>query len=178
VLSHPAIPLAIFIASGRELVSRRLLVAAIAASVAPDLDAIGHQLGVPYPSLFGHRGFSHSVTFALLLGVLAFAASRVLRAPPARCFLLVFVSGLSHGLLDALTSGGLGAAFLSPFSNDRFFFPWRPIAVSPIGIHDFIGPWGVRVIWSELRWVWTPALLLGVAFRLAGRSLASSPRAV
>ncbi len=33
----------------------------------PDLDAIGFWLGVPYKSFFGHRGFTHSIAFAVLL---------------------------------------------------------------------------------------------------------------
>ena len=43
------------------------LVAAFSA-VVPDLDAIGHMLGVPYASFWGHRGFSHSIVFAVLWG--------------------------------------------------------------------------------------------------------------
>jgi inner membrane protein len=39
----------------------------------------------------------------------------------------------SHGLLDALTDGGLGAALLWPFSNARLFAPVRPLPVAPIG---------------------------------------------
>jgi inner membrane protein len=49
---------------------------------------------------------------------------------------MALVAGLvvaSHGLLDTLTDGGLGAALLWPFSNQRFFAPWRPIPVAPIG---------------------------------------------
>ena len=43
------------------------------------------------------------------------------------------VVALSHPLLDAMTDGGLGVALLWPFSNERFFAPWTPIPVSPIG---------------------------------------------
>lgn len=59
---------------------------------------------------------------------------------------------MSHGLLDAMTDGGRGIAFFSPFSNHRYFLPWRPIRVSPIGGIDF------GVLWSEVRWVWLPAM--------------------
>ena len=38
----------------------------------------------------------------------------------------------SHGVLDALTDGGPGVAFLAPFDDTRYFFPWRPIRVSPL----------------------------------------------
>ena len=43
-------------------------------------------------------------------------------------------------------------AFFSPFSNARYFLPWRPIRVSPIGDVD------AAVLLSELRWVWLPAI--------------------
>jgi hypothetical protein len=29
----------------------------------------------------------------------------------------------SHGMLDAMTDGGLGVAFFAPFDNARYFFP-------------------------------------------------------
>jgi inner membrane protein len=51
--------------------------------------------------------------------------------------LYFFLSAASHGLLDALTDGGLGVAFFSPFEQTRYFFPVRPVAVSPIGIREF-----------------------------------------
>jgi hypothetical protein len=45
-----------------------------------------------------------------------------------------FLATASHGLLDAMTDGGLGVAFFSPFDKHRYFFPWTPIRVSPIGL--------------------------------------------
>ena len=39
----------------------------------------------------------------------------------------------SHALLDTLTDGGLGVALLWPFTDARYFAPWRPIPVAPIG---------------------------------------------
>jgi inner membrane protein len=56
-----------------------------------------------------------------------------------------------------LTNGGLGVALFAPFSNERYFWPWRPIEVSPIGLEAFLSPWGVRVLVSEAKWVWLPA---------------------
>jgi inner membrane protein len=44
---------------------------------------------------------------------------------------------VSHGLLDAMTDGGLGVALLWPWTPQRIFFPWRPIPVAPIGLHLF-----------------------------------------
>lgn len=73
----------------------------------------------------------------------------------------------SHGVLDALTNGGPGIAFFAPFDNSRYFFPWRPFEVSPLGIEPFLGPRGWAVIVSELKWLWIPSAglaLLAVLF--------------
>ena len=59
-----------------------------------------------------------------------------------------------------MTNGGRGVAFLSPFSNHRYFLPWRPIRVSPIGALD------ASVLLSELRWVWLPAAGIAILQRL------------
>ena len=58
--------------------------------------------------------------------------------------------------MDTLTNGGLGVALFAPFSNERYFFPWTPIVVSPFGVGNFLSERGVRVILSELKWVWLP----------------------
>jgi inner membrane protein len=52
-------------------------------------------------------------------------------------FTYLFLATASHGVLDAMTDGGLGVAFFSPFDNRRYFLPWRPIVVSPISIARF-----------------------------------------
>ena len=74
---------------------------------------------------------------------------------------MVLISCASHGLLDALTNGGLGVAFLSPLSNQRYFLPWRPIAVSPLDVALFCSAWGLRALRSEALCVWLPCALLG-----------------
>ena len=53
-------------------------------------------------------------------------------------WLYLFASMASHGLIDALTNGGLGIAFFAPFSNERFFFSYRPIEVSTLNIRHFL----------------------------------------
>jgi inner membrane protein len=88
--------------------------------------------------------------------------------PPLFAFAFVFVSASSHGFLDAMTTGGLGVAFFSPFSNARYFLPWRVILVSPIGVESFFSMRGFRVLKSELLWVWSPSgavALVGLAVR-------------
>jgi inner membrane protein len=55
----------------------------------------------------------------------------------------------SHGLLDTLTDGGLGVALLWPFTTRRWFAPWRPLPVAPIGARLF-APVGLHVLLVEL----------------------------
>jgi len=173
ILSHPAVPLAIGIGAGPRAVPPALVAVGALASILPDADSVGFWLGVPYDAPLGHRGFTHSLCFAVLLALGCTLFAPRLGAPAATVFIFVLVSTASHGLLDALTTGGMGVAFLSPFSNARFFLPWRVIAVSPIGVAPFLSARGARVLRSELAWVWAPAAavaLAGLVLRRLGRA--------
>jgi len=125
----------------------------------PDLDVIAFALRVPYAAPFGHRGASHSLFAALLVGFAAALVARGLGARAKRVGLVTVLVVASHGLLDALTDGGLGTALLWPFSEERLFAPWRPLPVAPIGSR-FWSERGLRVAATELAWflpllVWT-----------------------
>ena len=127
----------------------------------PDADVIGFAFGVRYADLLGHRGLSHSFVFAAVVaGLVAttFEARRRQWLWLAAYFAAVTAS---HPLLDALTDGGLGVALFAPFSNERYFFPWRPIAVSPIGA-GFFSARGGRVLLSELQWILLPSAAVSV----------------
>lgn len=144
---------------------KSVLALGAACAVIPDLDVTGLLLGVGLDDPWGHRGFSHSMLFAVVLGyVCAWALWR--RAPATvemgRLWLYFFVCTLSHGLLDALTNGGRGVAFLAPFSEERYHFPVRPIEVSPLGVREFFTHRGVAILTNEIVWVWLPAALLAV----------------
>ena len=161
ILSHPAVPLGLAAAAGTRVIPPGLALAACAASVLPDADSLGFAMGIPYGSFFGHRGFTHSFFFATVVAAVATAFSSRFGASKAVVFAVVFVSAVSHGLLDAMTTGGMGVALLSPFSNRRYFLPWHVIRVSPIGIAPFFSRWGLRVLASEVVWVWIPAMAVG-----------------
>lgn len=143
-----------------------------AASILPDVDSLGFAAGVPYSHPLGHRGFTHSLFFAAFVAALMIPQARRMGVSPSLAFGFVLVSTASHGLLDAMTSGGLGVAFLSPFSGERYFLPWRVILVSPIGLGPFLSRWGLQVLKSEAVWIWAPFLLLatlGVVVRRIAR---------
>jgi inner membrane protein len=139
----------------------RFWVLLILSSILPDADVIGFRLGIAYEDFLGHRGFFHSPFFALLLS----AAVTLAFLRQKKFFLVLFLVTASHGVLDAFTNGGLGIALLSPFSNERFFFPWRPLEVAPIGIRSFFSAWGVKIMISEVLWVWLPLLAAWVIVR-------------
>lgn len=147
----------------------KFLLLGIFCSIIPDADVLAFKFGIPYDSFWGHRGFTHSVVFALLLGtfitMLFYKNSFKSRKGSHYIFFFTFCT-LSHGVLDAMTSGGLGVAFFSPFDNGRYFFPWRPIKVSPIGAGKFFSEWGLRVIKSEMIWIGIPCTLYIVVLKL------------
>jgi len=160
VFSHAAAPLALGLALGRDIVPRRLLVAGVVAAALPDLDVVAFQLGVPYGAGLGHRGFSHSLLVAALVGLAGALGHRTLGAGFTRAFLFLFVSTASHGVLDTFTNGGLGVAFLWPWSGERYWAPdaLRVVAASPISVGRFLSARGLVVLGSELRWIWPPAV--------------------
>lgn len=147
-LGHVAVGMAV----GRAHRARSPALAMVgfaALSLLPDLDVIAFALDVPYAHPFGHRGASHSLFVALVLGGLLAALWPASSARVrARAGLLGALTMASHGLLDTLTDGGLGVALLWPLSDERFFAPWRPIPVAPIGA-DLLSWRGVRVISIE-----------------------------
>jgi inner membrane protein len=137
-----------------------------ACAALPDLDVIAFGLGIPYEAPLGHRGASHSLAFAALMAALGTAAfprawRGSLSAPRLAAYL--FLATASHGALDALTDGGLGVAFFWPFDTQRFFFPWRPLQVSPIGVGAFLGRRGLAILANEALWVWLPTALFAAA---------------
>ncbi len=172
VMTHTLVPLAAGLMLGNGRVPPRIIVAGMVLAMLPDADVIGFRLGIEYGDAWGHRGASHSLVSAAFVGALVAVLLRPKRMVWATIFLCCAMA--SHGLLDTLTNGGLGAALLWPFSEARIHAPFTPIAVSPIGISNFISARGLSVLASEARWVWLPCLLgVGLAFSI--RRLTSSP---
>ena len=177
VLSHAVAALAIGACFYRPGTPKRVWITGALCSVIPDLDVIGFHFGIRYGDFWGHRGFTHSLFFAALLASLVLLIAFRRGVPGLGRFVLwiyFFLATASHGLLDAMTDGGLGVAFFSPFNNTRYFLPWRPIRVSPIGVTRFFSHRGLEVIRSELLWIWLPAGLLVVLAGLIRQRVAPS----
>jgi inner membrane protein len=170
ILSHAVAALGIGTAFfGRKAPGHVLALGAVC-SMLPDADVIGFRLGVRYGDLLGHRGLSHSLVFAATLAALAMPLARSAEGPRwGRLWTYLFLATASHGLLDALTDGGLGVAFFAPFDATRYFFPFRPIEVSPIG-PGFFSKQGLMVIASEMLWVWLPSLALAAPWAMPRNS--------
>ncbi|MEW6418649.1 MAG: metal-dependent hydrolase [Nitrospirota bacterium] len=151
---------------------------AIACSIIPDIDSFGLAFGIPYNHFFGHRGFFHSPFFALLMSIILlfvfFRDIEIFSRQWFFYFIFFFLLSASHGILDAFTNGGLGIPLLFPFDNKRYFFPWTPIMVSPIGIKGFFSKWGLTVIKSEILWIWFPSFLIIIVSRVI-RAMAERP---
>lgn len=163
IIAHPAIALG----AAPCLLSVRkrflLILSGMLLTILPDLDVVAFVYGIPYGHMFGHRGFSHSILFAVLASsvlALFFRQARVGQSLLVWGYL--FICAVSHGLLDAMTNGGLGVGLFSPFSLERIFFEFRPIEVSTLSLDRFFNGQGLPVLQNELRVVWLPAAILFV----------------
>ncbi|WP_343653101.1 metal-dependent hydrolase [Stenotrophomonas sp.] len=187
IITHAAVPLALWCAADRGRIPPWLLAAGVVAAMLPDADVLAFVLHIPYADALGHRGASHSLLFAGVLAMLAAlvaffgrhrpwsavscqprlapTTARPTVASTVQAAVFVFICAASHPLLDAMTSGGLGVALAWPWSEHRFFAPWRPIRVSPFA-PQFFSARGVATLLSELRWVWLPLATAVVAWKL------------
>ena len=162
----------IALAAGRACyphpVRRRFWVLAPICSALPDADVGLHSYGVQYEDLWGHRGITHSLVFALILSLIV--VGWLFRDTTPRfsrrwwgLLLFFFAVTASHGFIDAFTDGGLGIAFFAPFSNVRYFMPWQPIPVSDFGIQNVFTAYGAHVLFRELILVCLPVGLVATA---------------
>jgi inner membrane protein len=105
----------------KSLGKKALILGAMAQSF-PDLDIIGSLFLSPGKDLLAHRGFSHSLLFALLAGLLfSFVCLRWYRARQIsflKLFIFFFLQLSIHDLLDTCNSYGTG--LLEPFTHQRF----------------------------------------------------------
>ena len=159
IFTHPVIAVTLGRLTGMPA---RTITIGCLLSIVPDLDFVAFYTRYEDWHIIGHRGFTHSFAFAFLAALLATRFLTPMRASMEgwwRTVLFLTVCAASHGMLDACTDGGAGIAFFWPLSDARFFFPWNPIQVSPIGL-EFLQWEGVEVLLSELRWVWTPCVVI------------------
>ena len=156
--------------------ARFWLAGAVCAAI-PDVDVVGPLwLGVPWGSMLGHRGITHSLSFAVVLGgvvtALLFRGTKW-RGRRWLVWLYLTVATASHGGLDAMTNSMTGVAFFAPFDATRYFLPWRPIPVSPLAFR-FFSARGWAVFQAELRMIWLPvAIIAALAWIFRARQRAT-----
>jgi inner membrane protein len=136
----------------------------------PDLDFVGLHV-TTRGSDWAHRGFTHSLAFALALGGLIGIIAGRCGLPRRATVIFAACAIASHGLVDTLTDTANGPALLWPFSSERFVAPLRPILVAPLGL-DYFGSAGMRALTRELVLFWPLALY---AFYPRRRAPASDP---
>lgn len=164
----PAVALAVAIAPRR--IGWRLALAGAACAVMPDADFLMYVLHLDsYGGTYGHRGFTHSIGFALLVG--AIGALLAGRHPPRSRWLTAAYLALctaSHPLLDGLIDRGICNAWLWPLDGARHCLPWRPILMQGVPL------FGLGRLGQELLWIGVPLLLLanaGMGLRWATRTV-------
>ncbi len=169
--THAAVGLTLGQLLPRDFPIKRLSLFLALVSVLPDIDVLAFRFGIPYADPFGHRGFTHSISFAVVLAAgtaLILYVWRVGSGPGCMAVgSLTFVSVVSHGILDAATDAGLGIGFFIPFENGRYFFPFRPLETSAVDPMVFLAHPGraLEIMTSELVWVGLPLMTFTLIFQ-------------
>lgn len=125
-------------------------------AIFPDFDVFS---SAAYGALMGHRGITHTLVVALWMAFLVASLSyRPLKGNLWALTGIFFLASASHGLLDALTRGGMPIPFFWPLTDERYG-NWGPIPVSDLAF-EIPDPSRSRALRSELLWVWLPTGIL------------------
>jgi hypothetical protein len=82
--------------------------------VCPDFDRFWMAT---YGGIWGHRGFTHSLLFALVVALMTAAVTiRYFKVRFVPLWIFFFLVRAAHGLLDAVTNGGEGIPLFWPLS--------------------------------------------------------------
>jgi inner membrane protein len=172
--THALVPLAGALAFARAPLRWPLIVCASLAAAIPDLDGLTNPVwadtwGLPTTSIYAHRGATHSLFFALLLGLIAAAFYKRFAVRPLTAAVVVGSAAASHGILDMMTNSGRPVAILWPLSSVRVFADWRPIQSFPVPWHHFF-KLALERQQIEFWQLILPMFTLALAVRLARRS--------
>lgn len=118
-LGHGLLGAAAIAATRTDLRSKDLwksMAVGAALAIIPDFDIF--LTNVLHFSRNLHRSFTHSLAWALAIGLIAAFARR--RGPNYRAGIAYGAATMTHGLLDALVSIKGGVALLWPFTQRRF----------------------------------------------------------
>jgi inner membrane protein len=132
----------------------------------PDADVLLVALGACDDGACGHRGASHSLSFAMAVGLLAGVLARRWGWPALRTAGAAAIAVASHAVLDLLGEGGRGLPLFWPFSDERFTSPIRIFPDAPRGLALLSRP-GVINVAIEFA-VFLPLMLYALWPRIAG----------
>jgi inner membrane protein len=165
LLGHAAAGLAITSAFHRDKLPRRTWGLAAFCAMAPDFDWFVSLLPLHRGHFLNHRGVTHSLFAAVLLAAVVYFIAFRPHQRRGAVWLCLTVAALSHGLLDACTSGGVGVALFMPFSETRWACIWQPGHVAPLP--RGADTWAfLSSIWSEAMWIGMPAVVVSAWSRL------------
>lgn len=113
----------------KMLLTGILVGGSIIGSLMPDIDhqgsTIGHKMKLissVISNLFGHRGMTHAPLIHILLTIILLFLGGTFTDFPKLCYISfvigLFVGGLSHLILDAMTIAGIPALY--PFSKKKY----------------------------------------------------------
>jgi inner membrane protein len=97
----------------------------------PDADVIMVAFGTADRGVLGHRGASHSLPVALVIGLLIAYLMQRYGWPVVRTAVMATAAVASHAVLDYLGEGGRGLPLLWPFAEMRFQSPVRIFPDAP-----------------------------------------------
>lgn len=124
--------------AGKKMGNRAAMWGAIAGTI-PDLDVFFRAMSHPVDGALIHRGFSHSIAFALLISpLLAWLVNRLYKKADYGFkiwFYLFFLAVITHPMLDIFTN--YGTQFFWPFELRLTFnsvFVIDPLYTLPFGI--------------------------------------------
>lgn len=169
IFSHIAVPIAAKVAAGAKIPTSMLLLGMLAA-ILPDFDGIPRQFGLRFEGIWDHRGFTHSIGFAIAVGMVGIGFASRWGIAWWKAWLWMFVCCFSHPLLDACTTGRYGVPLMWPLWDVRYNSPWKFIAVSPVRADAFFSARGWAVFKNELFTVWLP-LMSAALLVLLGRKM-------
>ena len=167
---HFAPAVALAAAFGTRHVGCRLMAAGAVCAVMPDLDFLLVTMQVDrFSGTYGHRGFTHSLGFALIIGLLGFAwPDRDRPGAARRAFRGSYLAlcTASHPLMDSLIDMHICCAWWWPLDGLRHCFDWRPIPMRGVSIH------GWERLRVELQWIGLPLFMLANGGMLLRRAWA------
>lgn len=167
LLGHAAAGLAITAAFHGDKLPRRTWALAACCAMAPDLDWFVSLLNMHRGHVLNHRGAAHSLFAALVIAAAAYYLCLRKDQRRGAVWLCLTIAALSHGLLDALTAGGVGVALFMPFSETRWACVWQPGKVAPLPLGREHTWSFLYSLWTEALWIGLPALVLTAWSRLA-----------